>query len=179
MVWGCTLAILYVTYNSYSKQHQKYLFSSLLILINLSYFEIDELYQWKNMLWQNCNYSSSATQNILFLYYSCYYYHIYIYLPLEDRSLQPQPALQLHHRLTMGATPLSPETEGRQQHLHYITENRNIDCLAIHMPYYQAFQKLQQVISTTAMSEWNTTFLLWTKSYILDYNLVMVVLNKN
>ena len=35
-------------------------------------------------------------------------------LPLEDRSLQPQPALQLHHRLTMGATPLSPETEGRQ-----------------------------------------------------------------
>lgn len=78
---------------------------------------------------------------------------IYIYLPLEDRSLQPQSALQLHHRLTMGATPLSPETEGRQQHLHYITENRNIDCLAIHMPYYQAFQKLQQVISTTAMSE--------------------------
>ena len=35
-------------------------------------------------------------------------------LPLEDRSLQPQPALQLHHRLTMGATLLSPETEGRQ-----------------------------------------------------------------
>ena len=50
MVWGCTLAILYVTYNSYSKQQHKYLFSSLLIPINLSYFEIDELYQWKNML---------------------------------------------------------------------------------------------------------------------------------
>lgn len=65
MVWGCTLAILYVTYNSYSKQHHKYLFSSLLIPINLSYFEIDELYQWKNMLWQNCNYSSSATQNTI------------------------------------------------------------------------------------------------------------------
>ena len=78
MVWGCTLAILYVTYNSYSKQHHKYLFSSLLIPINPSYFKIDELYQWKNMLWQNCNYSSSATQNIQFLYYSCYYYHIYI-----------------------------------------------------------------------------------------------------
>lgn len=142
MVWGCTLAILYVTYNSYSKQHHKYLFSSLLIPINLSYFEIDELYQWKNMLWQNCNYSSSATQNTINFCIIAVTIIIYIYL-------------------------------------HYITENRNIDCLAIHMPYYQAFQKLQQVISTTAMSEWNTTFLLWTKSYILDYNLVMVVLNKN
>ena len=36
-------------------------------------------------------------------------------LLLEDWSLQPQLALQLHHRLTMDATPLSPETEGRQQ----------------------------------------------------------------
>lgn len=40
-------------------------FSSLLIPLNLSYFEIDEVYLQQNMLRQNCNHSSSATQNTI------------------------------------------------------------------------------------------------------------------